>query len=168
MRMSRKLITGLVFLAVTIFVVLIISGSVVKSDSFNVAQAAKASGTDAAAEGREKYEKELQELLTERKRLLSDVVDSMKIFLDSGRMDMDEYVNANIALLRAEMDLSKTQNERLEILEKIIQFHKKYEEHVAKMIANGKSSEIGLNKAKAATLEARIELVREKLKGQSS
>ena len=165
--MSRKLITGFVVLIVTIFAVLIISGSGVKSDSFNVVQAAKASETDAAAKGREEYEKELQELLTERKTLLSRNVESMKKFVDSGRMDMDEYVNANIALLWAEMDLSKTQNERIEILEKIIQFRKKYEEHVAKMIAIGQSSEIGLNKAKAATLEARIELIRERLKDQS-
>jgi hypothetical protein len=125
--MSRKFITGLVFLIVTIFAVLIISGSGMKSDSFNVTQSAKASETNVAAEGREEYEKELQQLLTERKQLLSNVVDSMKIFLESGRIGLDAYMDANIALLRAEMDLCKTPNERLEILQKIVQFHRECE-----------------------------------------
>jgi hypothetical protein len=160
--MSRTLITGLVFLAVAIFAVLIIPSSGIKSDSFNVIQAAKASETSKSPE---QYKSKLQQLLLERKTLLSRNVESMKIFVDSGRMDFGEYRDANIALLRAEMDLSKTKDERLDILEKIIQLHKKYEEHVTKMIAIGQSSEIGLNKAKAATLEARIELLREKLKG---
>jgi hypothetical protein len=166
--MSRKLITGLAFSAVTIFAVLIIYGSGVNPDSFNVTQAAKASGTDVAAEGREKYEKELQQLLTERKRLLSNVVDSMKIFLESGRIGLDEYMQANIALLRAEMDLCKTQNERIEILQKIVQLHRECEAWMARRAAEGRATEADVKKMKIGTLEARIELVREKLKGQSS
>ena len=166
--MSRKLITGFVVLIVTIFAVLIISGSGVKSDSFNVVQAAKASETDAAAKGREEYEKELQELLTERKQVLSDVVASMKIFLESGRIGIDEYMNANIALLRAEMDLCKTQNERLEILQKIVQLHRECEAWMARRAAAGSATEADVKKMKAATLEARIDLIREKLKDQSS
>jgi hypothetical protein len=39
---------------------------------------------------------------------------------------------------------------------------------VAKMIAIGQSTEIELNKAKVAVLDAQIELVREKLKMQSA
>ena len=165
--MSRKLITGFVVLIVTIFAVLIISGSGVKSDSFNVVQAAKASETDAAAKGREEYEKELQELLTERKQVLSDVVASMKIFLESGRIGIDEYMNANIALLRAEMDLCKTQNERLEILQKIVQLHQECEAWMARRAEEGRATEADVKKVKVATLEARIELLRAKMKGKS-
>jgi hypothetical protein len=166
--MSRKLITGFVVLIVTIFAVLIISGSGVKSDSFNVVQAAKASETDAAAKGREEYEKELQELLTERKQLLSDVVASMKIFLESGRIGLDEYMRANVALLRADMDLCKTKDERLEILRKIVQLHRECEAWIARRAAEGRATEADVKKAKVGTLEAQIELLREKLKGQSA
>jgi len=165
--MSRTLITRLVFFAVAILTVLIITCSGVKSDSYNLAQTAKASETDVAAQARKKYEKELQQMMLERKILLTRNVESMKIFAESGRVDIGEYRDANVALLRAEMDLCKTKDERLDILEKIIQVHKKYKEQVARRIALGQSSEIELNKAKVATLETRIELVREKLKGES-
>ncbi len=165
--MSRTLITGFVFLAVTIFAVLIIPGSGMNPDSFNVVQTAKASETDVAVEGREKYEKELQQLLLERKRLLSNVVDSMKIFFESGRVGLDEYMHANIALLRAEMDLCQTPNERLEILQKIVQFHRECEAWMARRAADGRATQADVKKVKVATLEAQIELVREKLKEQS-
>ena len=163
--MSRTLITGFVFSAVVVFAVLIILGSGMNPSHSNVAQAAELSETSKSPE---KYEGELQQLLLERKTLLSHNVESMKIFVDSGRVDISEYHDANIALLRAEMDLCKTKDERLDILEKIIQIHKNYEEQVAKKIAFGQSSKIELNKAKVAILEARIELIKEKLKGQSS
>jgi len=166
--MSRTLVTGFVFSAVTLFAVLTITGTGVKSDSFNMAQTAKASETDAAAQAREKYEKELQQLLTERKQLLREVLDSMKIFFESGRIGLDEYMQANVALLRAEMDLCKTQDERLEILQKIVQLHRECEVWMARRAAEGRASKADVKKAEAATLEARIELLREKLKGQST
>ena len=134
---------------------------------FNVAQAAEASETGVAAERREKYESELQEFLTERKRLLNRIVDSMKIFLESGRVGYDEYRDANVALLRAEMDLCKTRDDCLKILVKIIQFHTECEAWMARRAAEGRATEMDVNRAKAATLEAQIELAREKLKGQS-
>ena len=165
--MSRTLITGLVFGALTIFAVFTISGSSMNPGHSNVAQAAELSKTSIAAEGQKRYESEMQQLLLERRTLLSRNVESMKIFAESGRIDVGEYRDANIALLRAEMDMCKTKDERFDILEKIIQVHKNYEEHVAKLIAIGQSTEIELNKAKVATLEAQIELIREKLKGQS-
>ena len=163
--MSRKLIKGLVFLIVTIFAVLILFDSGMNLGRSNVTKAAELSETSKSPE---QFKNELRQLLLERKIVLSSIVDSMKIFVDSGRIGLDEYIDANIALLRAEMDLCKTKDERLDILEKIIQFNKKYEEHVAKMIAIGQSTEIGLNKAKVAVLDAQIELVREKLKLQST
>jgi hypothetical protein len=131
----------------------------------NVAQAAGASEPD-AAEGRDSLENELQQLLTERKRLLSPIVESMKIFFESGRVGLEEYRDANIALLRAEMDLCKTQDDRLKILEKIIQFQTTCEAWVARRAAEGRATQMDVNKAKVARLEAQIELVRESLKGQ--
>lgn len=165
--MSRTLITGLVFFAVTIVAVFMISGAGMNPDVFNVAQAAEASEMSAATETREKYESELLQLLLERKTLLSRNVESMKIFLESGRIGIDEYQDANIALLRAEMDLCKTRNDRLKILEKIIQFHRTCEAWVARRAAEGRATQMDVNVAKVARLEAQIELIRENLKGQS-
>ena len=155
--MSRTLITGLVFSATTIFAVLAISPA-----GFNAAQAAGASGQSIEG-GREKYESELQQLLTERKRILSGIVDSMKIFFESGRADADEYRDANIAMLRAEMDLCKTRDERIDILKKIIEFHKTHIAWVERRAAEGRAPQYDIDKAKIAMLEAQIELAREKL-----
>lgn len=165
--MSRTLITGLVFLSVTIIAVFMISGAGMNPGGFNVAQTAEASETGIAAKRREKYESELQQLLLDRKKLLSRNVESMKIFLEAGRVGIDEYRDANIALLRAEMDLCKTRDERLDILEKIVQFHRTCEGYMARRAADGRATEMDVNMAKVARLEAQIELARENLKGQS-
>ena len=165
--MSRTLITGLVFSAVTIFAVLAISPAGMHPGGFNAAQAAGASETGVVAERQESYESELQQLLMERKRVLSRIVESMKIFLESGRAGFDEYRDANIALMRAEMDLCKTRDERLDILEKIVQFNKTCEAQVERRAAEGRAPKFDVDRAKVATLEAQIELAREKLKGQS-
>lgn len=165
--MSRTLITGLVILAITIVAVFMISGAGMNPGGFNVTHAAKASETSVANESREQYESELQQLLTERKTLLSRNVESMKIFFESGRASMDEYRDANIALLRAEMDLCKTRDDRLKILEKIIQFQTTCEARVARRAAEGRATQMEVNMAKVARLEAQIELIRENLKGQS-
>jgi UDP-N-acetylmuramyl pentapeptide synthase len=164
--MSRTLLTGLVFSAVTIFAVLAISPAGMYPGGFNAAQAAAAS-EPGIAKRLDSRENELQELLMERKRILSRIVDSMKIFLESGRAGFDEYRNANIALLRAEMDLCQTRDERLEILEKIVQFNKTCEAQVERRAAEGRAPKFDVDRAKVATLEAQIELAREKLKGQS-
>jgi len=165
--MSRTLITGLVSSAVTIFAVLAISPAGMHPGGFNAAQAAGASEPGVVAERQENYESELQQLLMERKIALSRIVESMKLFLESGRVGFDEYRDANIALLRAEMDLCKTRNERLKILEKIVQFHRTCEAQMARRAAEGRAPEFDVDKAKIARLEAQIELARENLKGQS-
>jgi hypothetical protein len=92
----------------------------------------------------------------------------MKIFLESGRIGLDEYMRANVALMRADMDLCKTKDERLEILQKIVQLHRECEAWIARRAAEGRATEADVKKAKVGTLEAQIELLREKLKGQSA
>jgi hypothetical protein len=165
--MSRTSRERLVFPTVIISVVLAIFMAGMHAGRFNMARAAEASKTDVSAEGHESPEGELQQLLLERKRLLSRIVESMKFFLESGRVSIDEYRDANIALLRAEMDLCKTRDNRLKILEKIVQFHTEYEAWVERKAANGRTTRIDVEKAKIARLEAQIELARENMKGQS-
>jgi hypothetical protein len=123
--MTRLLKNGLIFTVMSLFVAVLILLTDMDFDRFNLAKAAEASETNVVAGAQESPERELRQLMLERKMVLSNIVDSMKIFVDSGRIGLDEYIDANIALLRAEMDLSKTKDERLNILEKIIQFHKK-------------------------------------------
>jgi hypothetical protein len=97
--------TRLIFPAFIMSVVLAIFMAGMHAGRINVAQAADASETGVVAEGSENRESELQQLLAERKMVLSRIVQSMKLFLESGRAGFDEYRDANIALMRAEMDL---------------------------------------------------------------
>ena len=83
-----------------------------------------------------------------------------------GRHNIDEYRDANTALMRAEIDLCRSRDERLEILKKIVKFHSDYEAQMARRAADGRATEMDVNKAKVTTLEARIELLRESLEGQ--
>jgi len=163
-RVSR---TRLIFPAVIMSIVLAIFMAGMYAGRFNMAQAANASETGVVAEGPENRKSELQQLLTERKMVLSRIVQSMKLFLESGRAGIDEYRDANIALMRAEMDLCRTRNERLDILQKIVQFHTEYEAQVARRAADGRGTGMDVNKAKVARLEVQIELARENLKDQS-
>jgi len=157
--------TGLVFSAVIMFIFLMVFMAGMHVGNSNLASAADTS-VQGIAEGRDRLENEIQELLIERKKVLSRIVRSMKLFLESGRANIDEYRNANIALMRAEMDLCRSRDERLEILKKIVKFHSDYEAQVARRAADGRATEMDVNKAKVAGLEARIELLRESLKGQ--
>jgi len=96
--MSRTLITGLVFGAVTIFTVLAISPSSMHPGGLNVAQAAGAS-EPGAAEGLDSRQSELQQLLVERKKVLSRIVESMKLFLESGRADVSGVIHTKSLFL---------------------------------------------------------------------
>ncbi len=165
--MTRTSRTGLIILAVIIFVAVMKSPDGINPGHSDMTQAADASESGIVAERRESHESELQQLLMERKRLLTCIVQSMKFFLEAGRVGIDEYRDANIALLRAEMDLCETRNDRLKILEKIVQFHTTCEAWVEKRAAEGHATQIDVDRAKVARLQAQIELIRKKLKGQS-
>jgi hypothetical protein len=166
--MTRLIKTGLIFTVMILFAAVLILPIDMDFDRFNLAKAAEASETRVTAGDQESPERELRQLLLERKMVLSNIVDSMKIFMDSGRIGLDAYIDANIALLRAEIDLCQTSNERLEILHKIVQFHRECEAWTARRAADGRATQIDVDKAKAARLEAQIELAREKLKLQSA
>jgi outer membrane protein TolC len=134
------------------------------SGGFNVAQVVNASETGVVAEGSENRESELQQLLAERKKVLTRIVESTKLFYESGRVGIEEYRDANIALLRAEIEMCSTRNERLEILQKMIQLNKEVEAQITRRASEGRATGMEVNKAKAARLEAQIELARENLK----
>lgn len=151
--MSQTSRTRLIFPAVIMSIILAIFMAGMHAGRFNMAQAAEASETGVVAEGPENRESELQQLLIEHKMVLSHIVQSMKLFLESGRAGIDEYRDANIALMRAEMDLCQTRNKRLDNLQKIVKFHKECEAQVARRAADGRATEMDVNKAKVVRLE---------------
>ena len=153
--MSGTSKTRLVFVSVVVFAALAIS----------LAGMSRPTGISqvAVAKGQQSGSSELRGLLTERREVLQKLVHRMEVFLESGRIGIDEFMDANVALVRAELDLCGTRAERLEVLKKTVQFLTTCEGMVAKRAAAGRATEIDMGKARAAVLGARIELAREQM-----
>jgi len=104
----------------------------------------------------------LRALQTERYETLRKIVKSMRPFLDAGRVDLTDLRDAEVAMCHAEVDLYTTPAERVKVYEKIVDLQRTYEANMARLAAEGRRSQVEADRAKAATLEAQIEL--EKLK----
>jgi hypothetical protein len=100
----------------------------------------------------------LRALQTERYNTLKKVVESMRPFLQAGRVALTEMQDAEVAVCRAEADLCATPAERVKVYEKFVELQQTYETNVAHMAASGRAGQWDVDKAKAATLEAQIEL----------
>jgi len=152
--MSGKSKTRLVCVSIIMLAVLAISISGIFGRP-RLSQAAVAKGQDGRSE--------LRALQTERREVLQKLVHRMETFLESGRIGIDEFMDANVELVRAELDLCRTKAERLEVLHKTVQFLTTCEGMVAKRAAAGRATEIDMGKARAAVLGAKIELAREQI-----
>jgi hypothetical protein len=152
--MSGKSKTRLVVISIFMFGILAISLTGIFSRP-RLSQAAVAKGQDGQSE--------LRALLTERREVLQNLVHRMETFLESGRIGIDEFMDANVELVRAELDLCENKAERFEVLQKTVQFLTTCEGMVAKRAAAGRATEIDMGKARAAVLAAKIELARERM-----
>lgn len=105
----------------------------------------------------------LRSLFVERKKALADVLRMEEAELKAGRVNPDAVANAHIALLHAEMDLANTRSDRLNVLRKIVDVCADFHNMVAERHAAGHATEIDVQQANAAMLEAEIAVVRETL-----
>jgi len=152
--MSGKSKTRLVYVSIIMLAVLAISVSGIFGRPL-LSQAAVAKGQDGQSE--------LRALLTERREVLQKLVHRMETFLESGRIGIDEFMDANVELVHSELDLCENKAERIKVLQKTVQFLTTCEGMVAKMAAAGRTTEIDMGKARAAVLAAKIELARERM-----
>jgi len=152
--MSGKSKTRFVLISIFMFGILAISLMGVFGCPW-LSQAAVARGQDGQSE--------LRVLLTERREVLDKLVHKMEVFLESGRIGIDEFMDVNVELVRTELDLCRSRAERLEVLQKTVQFLTTCEGMVAKRAAAGRATEIDMGKVRAAVLGARIELAREQM-----
>ena len=104
----------------------------------------------------------LRALQTERYETLKKIVESTRPFVETGRVALADLRGAEVAMCHAEVDLCTTPAERIRVYEKIVDLQRTYEANMTRLAASGRGSQVEADKAKAATLEAQIEL--EKLK----
>lgn len=122
---------------------------------------------------KENAESVLQELRLLRWKALSDRVDALRATWHAGvdkRFEgelVGEYLDALADLLRAELDLCKTAAERVTVCSSLLESARRAETITeAKRIANAEGGTIQASTiAKAARLQAEIELLRERIRG---
>jgi outer membrane protein TolC len=122
------------------------------------AQAAEGSREKPAASS-----ERLRQLLTQRYEILKGIVESLQPYFEAGRIDVAELRDATVAMHRARADLCTTAAERAKVYETLVGLLRTYEEYTARRAAAGRATEAEVDRAKVATLEAQIELERQKL-----
>jgi outer membrane protein TolC len=105
----------------------------------------------------------LQALLTERYEIRKKAVASLQKFVDSGRADIFDLSDAMTALYHAEADLCTTRADRIKVHEKLVETLKTHEGLAVRRADAGRMPEWELGRARAATLDARIDLERLRL-----
>ena len=100
----------------------------------------------------------LQELMTERCELLKSEVESVELSLKSGRADLAEWREANVALFRARADLAGDATERIEIYEELVDLLRTGEQTTRQRIQAGQAPQTDMRQARLATIEAQIAL----------
>jgi hypothetical protein len=104
----------------------------------------------------------LRALQTERYETLKKIVESIRPFVETGRVALTDLRDAEVAMCHAEVDLCTMPAERVKVYEKIVDLQRTYEANMTRKAASGRGSQVEADKAKVATLEAQIQL--EKLK----
>lgn len=101
----------------------------------------------------------LRALRMERKEYLDRIAQEIKHHVDAGRKTMNEYRNAKIALLLAEIELSENPDRRISLYQEVVQLHQETEMWAMKRVEQGKVGKEELDKLKVATVEAKIGLL---------
>ena len=119
--------------------------------------AARPPGTGSDAKER------LHALRLQRKQTLQRIVDQSERMYEHGERDLAEVLQAKIAVLKADIGLCATQDERIAIHQDIVQLHRKIEEMMQRTMADGHVSAIELAHVTVTRLDAEIDLAKAQL-----
>lgn len=114
------------------------------------------------ADAKVSKESKITTLLRERLAALKEIAAQAAKARENGTKSYVEVHEANEAVLRAELDLADTREERIAICEKLVTEAKKHEEHVATLAKTGQTQSFIQLKARIHRLEAEIDLERER------
>jgi hypothetical protein len=121
----------------------------------------------AAGSGPAKSDTRLRELLTRRYEILQKMVETSRLSLEAGRVDVFSHQNLLDALYRAQADLATTTPERVQVYEKLIEALSENERLAERQAEAGRLVTIQVMQVKLVTLNARIDLERLRL-GQAA
>jgi hypothetical protein len=104
----------------------------------------------------------LTKLLKERLAILKEIAAETEKAFKSGAMQAERLIEANEAVLKAELDLCKSDKERIAVLEKLVTTAKQREEQFERLVKLAAIPNSALLKSKVSRLEAEIALERAK------
>lgn len=108
----------------------------------------------------------LMALRKERRDILRDAVKVSEALHRAGRMDFESISRITIKLLNAELDLALDRAERIALRKQIVERFKALEEVVAAQVNSARAGSNELLEAKAARLQAEIDLLLESADGK--
>ena len=131
--------------------------------TFLVAITALAAGFLLAADTpKENAEKKLKELHKERIGTLQQIADLYKAQIANGFVTREDIMQAKLLLLKAELDASNTDHERIIIQQTIVEMMTEFEEMTSQVVMHSHVDRTVYLKAKAERLKAEIDLERAK------
>ena len=107
---------------------------------------------------------ELRALLIQRKDVLQQILVTVRRQYDAGVSTPTEVRRATMALLEADLDLCKTDGDRIRVHEKLVELMRSEENQIEARVNVGSATSSELAKARAARLDAEIRLLRERVK----
>lgn len=116
------------------------------------------------ADGTGPQNSKLKELLKERHAILKGIAVQAAVNYQSGQASAESVHQANLEVLKAELDLCDSDKERISVLEKIVVLAKKRDEQAAQLAKSNAVSASFLLRAKLDRLEAEIALERARAK----
>ena len=109
---------------------------------------------------------QLHQKLLERKKLLDQVVEEMKVSIKFGRVSITspEYRQAEEAALQAGLDLCQSKEERISIFEEVLKSYAAREKLLEMEFEVGQRAPADIREAKVARLGVEIALLKEQLR----
>jgi len=108
----------------------------------------------------------ITDLVQQRVKTLEQLVALTTQQYRTGQASIDDYLSAENSLLEARIGLAADQPSRIELLGKLVDNLKKMEALVRERVASGVASTTDHLRAKAARLQAEIDLARESERGE--
>jgi outer membrane protein TolC len=105
----------------------------------------------------------IKPLLKERLGTLKDIYDALVTAQARGAASLDDVQQARGAVLRAQLDLCDTKEERVKLLESIVKEAREWEQTARKSVRSGSSPPIDGMRATLARLDAELALEKAKV-----
>jgi hypothetical protein len=112
----------------------------------------------------EESTRKIKELQKERIATLKEAVDQLSKLVMSARAEFGEVLEAQMMLLKAELDAAEKESDRIELYKKTIDALKVYEEWADLRVKAGRGTKTAALQIRARRLEVEIQLERAKIK----